>query len=290
MSSRSSGLCPLRAYERAVDRLAERLEGVGPAFRQEVALTARELGDGARPRIRYGELAALFGLVLRLRSRHRTGGSARLIWRQGIHRGAVFLLMTAAACIWARQPSPVLAVAAVMLAAAGSGALSAVRMPGRVTAVLLAGAGTTVALAVGAQGVGGACAVAVTGLCAGAPPPVAAAPRNAVALAVLACGAGSLALAMGGGSAGAVVAGLLTGITPAVLLVLGWYDPRLAAMGATVWCARLSVSDLGELGDILAAPVGTERQFLLLRWLLMGSGLVLAWLVARRSTRELARL
>ncbi|MGW7514388.1 hypothetical protein ACWGJ2_02190 [Streptomyces sp. NPDC054796] len=292
------GSCPLRAYERAVGRLAGWLEGVGPEFRQEVALTARELGSGARARDRCGELAALCGLVLRTRSRHRTGGAASLVWRQGVHLGAVLLLVAAAARIWADRPAPTpaLVVSAVALALAGAcalgvpGAPGPVGVAGRVVAVLLAGAGATGALAAGADGVGGACAVAVAGLCAGMPPPVRARWGSAVAVALAPCAGRPLALAVGSEAAGAAVSVALTVVVPAVLLVLGWYDPRLAAMGASVWCARLVVSDLGALGEALAAPLGAERRVLLLRWLLMGSGLVLAWLVTRRSIRESVRL
>lgn len=289
--NQESGLCRPRAYERAVGWLAGRLEGVDPAFRREVALTACQLGDGARRWDRWGELAALFGLGLRLRSRHRTGGSAALVWRQGVYLGAVLLLIAASARIWSAQPAPVsvLAGCALLLAAAGACALAVVRGPGRMLALVLASAGATGALAAGAEGAGGACATAVAGLAVGAPP-VAAARLSALVLAVLPCAAWPVALAAGSGTAAAAVTTVLTGAVPAVLLVLGWYDPRLAAMGATVWCARLVVSDLGALGEVLAAPLGAERRLLLLRWLLMGSGLVLAWLVTRRSIRELARL
>lgn len=285
-----SGLRPRPLYGWAVDRLAGRLEGVEPGFRGEVALAARELGSGARLRDRCGELAALFTLGLRTRSRHRTGGAAALIWRQGVHLGAVLLLVAVAARVWAGRPAPVLVASAVVLAAAGAGALGAVQAPARAAVVLLAVAGAIGALAAGTNAVGGSCAVAVAGLCAGAPPPVPAAPKSVVAVAVLPCAAWPLALAAGSGTAGAAAAVVLTGAVPGVLIVLGWYDPRLAAMGATVWCARLVVSDLGALGEVLAAPLGEERRVLLLRWLLMGSGLVLAWLVTRRSIRELARL
>ena len=77
---------------------------------------------------------------------------------------------------------------------------------------------------------------------------------------------------------------------PVVLLVAGWFDPRLAAAATTIVFARLAASGFGELGRALAVLQQHGERELLLRWLAMGSSVVGAWLVTHRSIRHIARL
>ena len=79
-------------------------------------------------------------------------------------------------------------------------------------------------------------------------------------------------------------------IVPVVLLVAGWFDPRLAAAATTIVFARLAASGFGELGTALAVLQQHGQRELLLRWLAMGSSVVGAWLVTHRSIRHIARL
>ncbi|HSA48564.1 MAG TPA: hypothetical protein VLH10_00415 [Yinghuangia sp.] len=82
--------------------------------------------------------------------------------------------------------------------------------------------------------------------------------------------------------------GVLLGIAaPALLLVLGRFDPRLAAAALVVWFWRLVVGDLGGLATALATPAEDGRVALLARWFLMASGVGVAWVVTRRSIRRL---
>ena len=79
-------------------------------------------------------------------------------------------------------------------------------------------------------------------------------------------------------------------IAPVALLLAGWFDPRLAAAATTIVFARLAASGFGELGRALAVLQEHGQRDLLLRWLVMGSSVVAAWLVTHRSIRRTARL
>jgi len=79
-------------------------------------------------------------------------------------------------------------------------------------------------------------------------------------------------------------------IAPAVLLLAGWFDPRLAAAATTIVFARLAASGFGELGRALAVLQQHGERELLLRWLAMGSSVVAAWFVTHRSIRHVARV
>ncbi|WP_128378655.1 hypothetical protein [Streptomyces cavernae] len=288
-------------YGRAVDCVVARFEGVDASFRHEVALTARQVsveGEAGRS-VRFQEVCSLVGLALRLRSRFRTGGRGALVWRQGGYLGAVLLMFVGAAAAWGETAvrggvGGVGGLLAVGLAGAAGCALAGpvCRAPWSARGLALVPAGCAV-VALAGRGpdvLSGMCAVAAGGLALGSPPPVPAGRGVALGLALLPCLAWPLAVAVGAGAMRAGVLAVLTGVVPGVLIVLGWFDARLAAMGAVVWFARLVVGDLGALGDALLAAGDGEQRLLLLRWALMSSGVALAWLVARRSIRELGRL
>lgn len=286
-------------YGRAVDFVVARFEGVDASFRHEVALTARRLGaEGEAGRsVRFQEVCSLVGLALRLRSRFRTGGRSVLVWRQGGYLSAVLLMFVGAAVAWGEAAvrggggGGLLAVG--LAGAAGCALVGPVcREPWSARGLALMPAGCAVAALAGRgpDVLSGMCAVAAGGLALGSPPPVPAGRGVALGLTLLPCLAWPLAVTVGAGAVRAGVLAVLTGVVPGALIVLGWFDARLAAMGAVVWFARLVVGDLDALGDALVAASDGEQRLLLLRWALMSSGVALAWLVARRSIRELGRL
>jgi hypothetical protein len=135
-----------------------------------------------------------------------------------------------------------------------------------------------------------ACAVAIGGLLAGEQE--VADRSSGMALAVAAMTLASLlsALVIGASAAEAGSVLVFAWIAPGVLLVAGWFDPRLAAAATTIVFARLAASGFGELGRALAVLQQHGERELLLRWLAMGSSVVAAWLVTHRSIRHIGRL
>jgi hypothetical protein len=281
------------AHERAVRWLTEHVESGDAAYRQEVALTTRELCREAGRSRRCLELLSLLAFALRLRSRARTGDRPDAVWRQGVYVGAVVLLISlateTAAAAWVDAGR--LALAAIL---AGS-AVSALRGR-RLAAIGLATGAAVVEVAWVSHGVQAgafvsACAVAIGGLLAGGHE-LAARRYSGMTLAVgvimLAGLLAALVIGASAAEAGSVL--VFAWIAPVVLLVAGWFDPRLAAAATTIVFARLAASGFGELGRALAVLQQHGQRELLLRWLAMGSSVVAAWLVTHRSIRHVARL
>jgi hypothetical protein len=98
------------------------------------------------------------------------------------------------------------------------------------------------------------------------------------------------ALVIGASAAEAGSVLVFAWIAPVLLLLAGWFDPRLAAAATTIVFARLAASGFGELGRALAVLQQHGQRELLLRWLAMGSSVLGAWLVTHRSIRHIARL
>lgn len=74
------------------------------------------------------------------------------------------------------------------------------------------------------------------------------------------------------------------------MIAAGWFDPRLAAAARVLALSRLLASGFDELGQALAILARDGHGALLLRWVLMGSGVLAAWLATDRSIRRLRRL
>ncbi len=90
-----------------------------------------------------------------------------------------------------------------------------------------------------------------------------------------------------GAPAGALVA--VGVVAPAMLLAAGWFDPRLAVAATVVWGWRFAVANhdavLGDLGRLGWGITVTE---LIVRWVMMAAGVLVALVVARTSIRRAA--
>lgn len=279
----------MTVHERAVHVLAERIEGGDAAYRSDVALTTVQLCREAGRLRRWLELLSLAGLVLRLRVRACERPDA--VWRQGVYAGAVLLLTSLAvgnAVAGAGDPGrlgPAVLLALALACALGGRRIAAIG--------LIAGAALPEVawLSEGVQAGAflSACAVVIGGLLAGGHRAVR--PRVVLAVAVAVVAGGLLSgLAIGATPAAAASVLVFAWIAPAALLLAGWFDPRLAAAATTIVFARLAASGFGELGRALAVLQEHGQRDLLLRWVLMGSTVVAAWLVTHRSIRRTARL
>lgn len=101
-----------------------------------------------------------------------------------------------------------------------------------------------------------------------------------------------VALAVGAlapGVAGAALPVVMAGVLPCVLLAVGWFDPRLAAAATLLIFARLLASGFDELGTALDVLAADGDRVLLVRWIVMGFGVVAAWLVTQRAHDRLVR-
>ncbi|MFA9270025.1 MAG: hypothetical protein ACEQSX_04610 [Baekduiaceae bacterium] len=76
---------------------------------------------------------------------------------------------------------------------------------------------------------------------------------------------------------------------PCVLLAVGWFDPRFAAAATLVVFARLLASGFDELGTALDVLAADGDRVLLVRWIVMGFGVVAAWVVTQRASDRLVR-
>jgi hypothetical protein len=280
------------AHERAVYWLTQRVERGDAAYRRDVALTACERCREADRSQRCLELLSLAAFALRLRSRARTGDRPDAVWRQGLYLGAVVLLTSLAteslAAGWVDSGrlglTAMLAVSAVSalrqrrLAAVGFAAGAAIVEVMWVSHGVQAGAFVS------------ACAVAIGALLAGGHKMVHRGSGMTLAVGAIMLAGLLSALVIGASAAEAGSVLVFAWIAPVVLLVAGWFDPRLAAAATTIVFARLAASGFGELGRALAVLQQHGQRELLLRWLAMGSSVVGAWLVTNRSMRHIARL
>ena len=251
----------MSAHERAVHWLTERVEGTDAGYRRDVALTACEACREADRARRCLELLSLATFALRLRSRAGTGDRPDAVWRQGVRLGAVLLLTSlaveSAAGGW--EDAPRLGLAALLAVTTGCAILDR-----RMAAVGLAAAAAIAEAVWVSHGVQvgafvSACAVAIGGLAAGGHE--VARRRSGI---VLTAGAAMLvgllsARVIGTDSAEASSVLVFAWIVPAVLLVAGWFDPRLAAAATTIVFARLAASGFGELGRRACRPAAARR-------------------------------
>jgi hypothetical protein len=237
-------------------------------------------------------LLSLVAFALRLRSGARTGDRPDAVWRQGVYVGAVVLLTSlateSAAAGWVDAGR--LGLAAMVAASA----VSALRHR-RLAAVGLAAGAAIVEVIWVSHGVQAgafvsACAVAIGGLLAGGREVAHRSLGMALAVGAIVLTGLLSALVIGAIAAETGSVLVFAWIAPVVLLVAGWFDPRLAAAATTIVFARLAASGFGELGRALAVLQQHGQRELLLRWLAMGSSVVGAWLVTHRSTRHIARL
>jgi hypothetical protein len=282
----------MTGHERAVHWLTERVQTDDAGYRRDVALTTCELcREGPRSR-RWLELLSLVALALRLCSRARTNDRPDAVWRQGVQIGAVLLLTSLAtqnaAAGWVASGR--LGLAAIVCASAICALLRR-----RIAAIGLAAGAAIVAATWVVHGLqAGAfvscCAVAIGGLLAAGPE---APPRRLRAPLI----PGAIMLVglvwapmVGASSAEAASVLAFAWVAPIVLLIAGWFDPRLAAAATTIVFARLAASGFGELGRALAVLHEAGQRELLVRWLAMSSGVVGAWLVTHRAITHLRRL
>jgi hypothetical protein len=280
------------AHERAVHWLTERVEGSDAAYRRDVALTTCELCRKADRSGRWLELLSLVAFALRLRSRARTGDRPDALWRQGVYVGAVVLLTSLAtenaAAGWVDVRR--LGVAAILVVS-----ITCALLPRRLAAVGFA-SGAAIAEAVWvshgvpAGAFASVCAVAVAGLLAGGHDVAHRSSRMALAVGAITLAGMLSALVIRASAAEAGSVLVFAWIAPVLLLLAGWFDPRLAAAATTIVFARLAASGFGELGRALTVLQQHGQRELLLRWLAMGSSVLGAWLVTHRSIRHIARL
>jgi hypothetical protein len=291
----------VRGYDRVVWWVADRLEGVEPAYRRDVAVTTHELTVEAGFWTRSLELVALVGLALRLRSGGRTGNRPEVVWHQGLYLGSVVLLAVLASAVWAQlaEPargagSPAVAVTLAAAAALAASIACALRRH-RSAAALLAAVGAVAHLGATAHGAeagmfAGSCVVAIGGLVTGTPPPAARARWRALAASALPLAGLPVALAVGADATASATALAFTGVGPVAMVALGWFDPRLAAAATVLVFSRLLASGFDELGQALAVLAQNGQGALLVRWALMGTGVLGAWFATQRSIRRLTRL
>jgi hypothetical protein len=289
------------AYEQIVRRLTEGFEGVSEDYRQDVALTARELAADAGTWTRCLELGALLGLALRLRSGHRTGGRASVIWHQGLYFGGLLLLaalttIAASHLVNATASARPLTVAMSLGGTLGLAAAVALGLRGsRPAAALLAACGAGACLSASGHGpaaavFASASVVAIGGLTIGAAPPLPASRRAALVASTLPLIALPIALAAGPDATASATTLAFTAVVPVGMVAAGWFDPRLAAAATVLVVSRLLASGFDELGRALAVLAQEGQGALLLRWVLMSSGVLAAWLATHRSIRRLRRL
>jgi hypothetical protein len=280
------------AQERAVDWLAERVTGGDASYRHDVSLTTHDLCREASRWRQCLELLSLVVFALRLRSRASTGDQPDAVWRQGAYLGAVLLLTLLAAESAAAASLDVRSLGlAVALAAAAACALLDWRLAAAAIAAIAAtGEVLWVARGVHAGALVSGCAIAIGGLLGGAHGSAGRHLRMALAPGAIVVVAVLLALVIGSGASEAAGVLVFAWIAPVALLVAGWSDPRLAAAATTIVFARLAASGFGELGSALSALRLHGQRELLVRWLAMGSSVVAAWLLTRRSLRHVARL
>lgn len=277
--------------ERAASWLTERLEGVAPDYREDVARTMSEICRDASAHRRCLELLALVGLALRLRSRARTSDRPDAVWRQGVHLGALLLLTELAAQSAAdRAGTESLVLAVALIASVGSALLGR-----RSLAVALAAGGAIVEVLWTAHGADAgafvsACVVGVGGLLAGPTGPVRDPGRLTLAATGLVLADLLSAAAIGTGPAQLITLVAFAWVAPFALVASGWFDPRLAAAATTLVFGRLAASAFGELGRALSALQQEGHRQLLARWLLMGTGVIATWLATQRSIRHAMRL
>jgi hypothetical protein len=286
------------AYERLVLWVTQHFEGVSDDYRQDVALTASELGADAGLRRRWLELGALLALALRLRSRNQTGGRASAVWHQGFYVGALLLLAMLASVASSRLADPMALAQTSTIAMSLMGAIALAVAFGlglggrRSVAVLLAAGGTAACLSAVGRGAGqalfaSASVIAVGGLLIGTVPSVPAG-RGRVLLASTLPSIG-LPIGLIVGSHATVLAATLafTALAPGGMVAAGWFDPRLAAAATVLVLSRLLASGFDELGRALAVLVREGRGALLLRWVLMCSAVLATWFATHRSIRRL---
>lgn len=278
----------MTVHEQAIRWLTDRLP-TDPTHRRDVALTSCELCRAANRVQLCLELISLVALNLRLRA--RACDRADAVWRQGVFFGAVLLLSSLAAQSAAGGSLEAGRLGlALTLAAATACSLLHRRAAaiGFAAGAAIVGAGWAYhGLAAGAFL--SACVVAMGGLLAGGQQVVRARHAMVLPLAIVFIGLLS-GLVIGPGSAEAASVLLFAWIAPALLLLAGWLDPRLAAAATTIVFARLAASGFGELGRALAVLQEHGQRELLLRWLATGSCVVAAWAVTRRSIQRIARL
>ena len=219
------------------------------------------------------------------------------MWRQGLYLGGVFLLGVLSIGAWAAaaDAAPDLAVARPAEALALTAALTCALVARPRLALLLAGAAIAGHSLVGAELTPAASMLSygavVVGALLGGSPTVAMRGRRRAALAsTLAILGASLALAGAGTALEGTGAAAFAWALPAGLLVLGSWDPRLAAAATTLVLARLAASGFGELGAALDALHHDSQRELLARWILMGTATPAAWFATNRYVRRLSRL
>jgi hypothetical protein len=270
-------------YERAIHWLAARLPGVDVGYRRDVAATTCDaLRDAKRCR-RWLELVSLAGLAVRLRSPLRIGGRPEAVWSHGLRLGALVSL-TALACDAAARGTALDDVGvAVGLALAVTSALSGRRLAAvclvlgtALFELVLAGLNTR------AEALVTICLVGAGGLIAGPGGPTRHGRKLALGIVAVLLALFLAAIAVGPGAPRALTASLFVWACPLLLIALGWLDPRLAAAATVLVFARLAASGFGELGHALAVLHEGQRD-LLVRWLLMGTGVVAAWAVTHRA-------
>jgi hypothetical protein len=269
-----------------VDRLLRcALSRVVPShspFHGEIVESAIANGHRRGGMHRTGEALSAAALGLRLRGQVATRDSASEIVRQGAALAGPVVLAGVAAWTWserAAQPAVGAAVSVLLL-------LAALVSPRRVgpavaigAAVVWIAAGSTPAFPIAAGALVAATLVAVGATSVRQPSrrcPVAGALSIAALIAMAAVGGPDVV-----DQPGLVVA---AAVLPAVPLALGWLDPRLAVAATTIWLWRFLSVDLADLASGLADLTGElSVQSIVVRWLLMGTGVAAGWLVTHQA-------
>lgn len=287
-------------YERTVRWVIGSFEGVSEDYRQDVALTARELVADTDLWTRWLELGALVALALRLRSRNRTGGRASVVWHQGFYLGGLLLLAALASVASSHLADPTVPERTFAMTMSLAGAIALTGAVGlglrghRPVAVLLAAAGAVACLSASEHGTMAALfasssVLAVGGVLIGIVPPVLASRRRALLASTLPLIALPVALAAGSDATASTATLAFTAVVPVGMVAAGWFDPRLAAAATVLVLSRLLASGFDELGRALAILAREGHGLLLMRWMLMSSGVLAAWFATHRSIRRLPR-
>jgi hypothetical protein len=286
---------------------ARRLPGVDERLRTDLVASADQLAERSGRLDAALEVASLLGFALRAASRRGARDDRHELVRQGVRVGALVLALVGALAAWAAvwtagQAGQDPGTATGLLPAGVPAALAAAALA-TLLAAAVAGGLRTGAVVLAAVQVG-VVALAVVPAPAGTGDAPLALPLVVLGAVVLGhrydargCPAGAAlaaaAIALSGMAAGLAPNGTVTAVTvaglavPAVLLAVGWFDPRYAVAATVVWLWRLVAVDLGELaGAVDALADELTFRLLLARWLAMGLGVVLAWQVSNAAIRR----
>lgn len=280
----------MSVYESALSFAVRHLVPVDEDAGAEIVRTAIEATDGRSISRRVRELMSMVGLGLRLRGHRATGDDRRQILAQAASLGGALVLLATAAWVWADADTVDLSTV-LIVTVIGSGAVVSPRL----VQVVLGGVGAISLLVFGTF----ATAPVIAGLTIGIVLTVAGSTvwahsfRPWLAMPVIAVVI-TEAIGFAVVGSGWLTTGVLTVLAaggPLAFLAVGWFDPRFALVATAVWFWRLAAVDLVDLAGA-GMDLGRELTLdvLIVRWLVMGAGVLIGLAVSQRSLHRCTTL